>query len=135
MIRNHIKAKGNGHELYLAPFSVKLAKDKDNYLEPDISIICDKDKLTDAGCEGAPDWIIEIVSPGDPRHDYIKKLNLYEDAGVREYWIVDPMESKVTVYTLEKENFHMSVYTFQDTIPVSIGDDFTIDFSKIDTTL
>ena len=60
-------------------------------MEPDISVICDPDKLTDRGCEGAPDWIIEIISPGTFRHDYVRKLNLYLDAGVKEYWIADAM--------------------------------------------
>ncbi len=60
-------------------------------MEPDISVICDPDKLTDRGCEGAPDWIIEIISPGTFSHDYVRKLNLYLDAGVKEYWIADAM--------------------------------------------
>ena len=60
-----------------------------NYVEPDISIICDPDKLNDKGCNGAPDWIIEIVSPSSRKMDYITKTNLYMNAGVKEYWIVD----------------------------------------------
>lgn len=60
-----------------------------NYVEPDISVICDKTKLDDRGCNGAPDFIIEIVSPGNPEHDYITKLGKYKAAGVREYWIAE----------------------------------------------
>lgn len=63
------------------------------YLEPDISVICDKNKLTDEGCKGAPDWIIEIVSPESRSMDYNKKLLKYGTAGVREYWIVDPTKT------------------------------------------
>lgn len=90
---NYIDTKGGLCEVYPAPFAVKLHKDrKTTIVEPDISVICDRDKLTDKGCTGAPDWIIEIVSPGNSSHDYIRKLNLYADSGDREYWIVNPME-------------------------------------------
>ena len=67
-----------------------LNEDDKNYVEPDISVICDKRKLTDAGCNGAPDWIVEIVSPGSRQMDYMRKLFKYRSAGVKEYWIVDP---------------------------------------------
>lgn len=60
------------------------------YVEPDISVICDRDKLTDKGCAGAPDWVIEVASPGSRKMDYFVKLFQYQAAGVREYWIVDP---------------------------------------------
>ena len=79
----------DGQLYYPAPFAVKpIEYDDKTIVEPDISVICDKNKLTDRGCTGAPDWIIEIISPSNSSHDYIRKLNLYADAGVREYWIV-----------------------------------------------
>lgn len=88
-IGNHIAQAGGTCEVYPAPFAVNLdAEDKD-WVEPDISVICDKNKLTDRGCSGAPDWIVEIVSPSSRRIDYTTKNTLYSDAGVREYWIVD----------------------------------------------
>ncbi len=74
-------------------------------VEPDISVSCDPNKLTERDCTGAPDWIVEIVSPSNPGHDYIRKLNLYADAGVREYWIVNPMKETVFVYYLEETKF------------------------------
>ena len=74
-----------------------------NYVEPDICIICDKDKLSDRGCEGAPDWIIEIVSPSSRKTDYIIKNAAYSRAGVREYWIVDPAKACTTVYDYDKD--------------------------------
>ena len=77
-----------------------------------------------------PDQIIEIVSQGNPRHDYVLKLNLYNEAGVREYWIVDPTKSSVFVYYLEKSNFKAEAYTFNDKIKVNIYDDLYIDFSE-----
>ena len=95
-------------------------------------IKCDPKKLTDRGCSGAPDWIIEIVSPGNPSHDFIYKLNLYAKYGVREYWIVDPRSQTVLVYYFEQKDFGVKVYTFQDAIKVNIYDDFWIDFQNLD---
>ena len=74
-------------------------KNDKTYVEPDISVVCDENKLDDKGCNGAPDWIIEIVSPGSRRMDYGIKLFKYRSAGVREYWIVDP-ENKELSYTI-----------------------------------
>ena len=99
-IFNYIRSKGGSCEVYPAPFAVKLFNDRKTVVEPDISVICDPNKLTDQGCAGAPDWIIEIVSPSTSSHDYVRKLNLYLDAGVKEYWIVDPHNRKVLVYHL-----------------------------------
>ena len=130
-IYNYIKAKGGSCEVYPSPFAVKLFNDRKTIVEPDISVICDRDKLTDKGCTGAPDWIIEIISPGNSSHDYIRKLNLYADAGVREYWIVNPIEQTIFVYYLEKDSFKATPYTFQDKIKVKIYDDLWIDFQEI----
>lgn len=82
-IHNHIKAKGGSCEVFPAPFAVFLNEDDRNYVEPDISVICDKDKLDDRGCNGAPDWIIEVTSPSNPQHDYGIKLFKYRTAGDR----------------------------------------------------
>lgn len=131
-IGQYIRAKGGPCEIYPAPFAVKLFDDRKTIVEPDISVICDPDRLTDRGCTGAPDWIIEIVSPGNPGHDYVRKLNLYMDAGVREYWIVDPASRQIHVYYLEERSFSVNVYTFQDKIKVSIYDDLCIDFARMD---
>lgn len=130
-IGNYINSKGGPCKVYPAPFAVKLREDRKTIVEPDISVICDRDKLTDKGCTGAPDWIIEIVSPGNSSHDYIRKLNLYADAGVREYWIVNPMKSSIYVYHLEETKFETTAYTFQDKIKVNIYEDLWIDFTDI----
>lgn len=130
-INNYIKSKKGHCEAYYAPFAVKLFDDKKTIVEPDISVICDKDKLTDRGCTGAPDWIVEIVSPGNPGHDYVKKLNLYLDAGVREYWIIDPQQRTILVYFFE-ESVKVRQYTFEDTVPVNIYNDLSINFSSFD---
>lgn len=131
-IYNYIKTKGGPCEVYPAPFAVKLFKDDKTIVEPDISVICDPNKLTDRGCTGAPDWILEIVSPSNPTHDYIRKLNLYLDAGVREYWIVDPIKTTVVVYHLIEEQFKMTVYTFQNKIKAGIYDDLWIEIKELD---
>lgn len=130
-IYNYIKAKGGSCEVYPSPFAVKLFNDRKTIVEPDISVICDRDKLTDKGCTGAPDWIIEIISPGNSSHDYIRKLNLYADAGVREYWIVDPITQTILVYNLEETHFQVGTHTFHDKIKANIYDDLWIDFSDI----
>ncbi len=84
-IRNYIKKNNGSCEVYPAPFAVFLNKDDKTYVEPDISVICDKSKLDDRGCNGAPDWITEIASPSTKRTDYGVKLFKYHSAGVREY--------------------------------------------------
>ena len=131
-IRDYIKTKAGSCHVYPAPFAVKLWEDRNTIVEPDISVICDEDKLTDRGCTCAPDWIIEIVSPGNPRHDYVLKLNLYTEAGVREYWIVEPMKESVWVYYFEESKFKAEAHSFKDEIKVNIYDDLYIDFTGID---
>ena len=91
-IYNYITGNKGECKVYPAPFAVFLFADDSKYLEPDISVICDKGKLDEHGCKGAPDWVVEIVSPGSRSMDYYTKLSLYRSAGVREYWIVDPMK-------------------------------------------
>ncbi len=133
VINNYIKSKKGSCRVFAAPFAVNLSTDnKKNIVEPDISVICDRSKLTDQGCTGAPDWIIEIISPGNPGHDMIYKLNLYANAGVREYWIIDPRSETVFVYYLEQKDFIVKAYSFQDKIKVNIYDDFSIDFQELD---
>ncbi len=129
-IANYIDSKSGSCEVYPAPFAVKLWEDRKTIVEPDISVICDPSKLTDQGCTGAPDWIIEIVSPGNSSHDYIRKLNLYADAGAQEYWIVNPINHTVLVYHLEESKFEVSSYTFQEKIKVNIYDDLWINFQE-----
>ncbi|EET58446.1 hypothetical protein BRYFOR_09603 [Marvinbryantia formatexigens DSM 14469] len=131
-IRDYLKLKGGPCRVYPAPFAVRLREDRQTIVEPDISVICDRSKLTDRGCTGAPDWIIEIVSPSNSSHDYVLKLNLYANAGVREYWIVDPVRESIFVYYLEQAHFKAEAHTFQEQIRVNIYDDFYIDFASLD---
>ena len=97
--------EGKRCKVYPAPFGVRLferegdsADDVDTVVEPDISVICDKNKVDKHGCKGAPDMVVEILSPSTLRHDRLVKLNLYQRAGVREYWIVDPQNKDVQVF-------------------------------------
>ena len=123
-IAGYIESNGGKCEVFPAPFAVFLNKDERNYLEPDISVICDKHKIDEVGCNGAPDWVIEIVSKSSRHMDYYIKLFKYQKAGVREYWIVDPEKEVVTVYSFENET--MDQYAFEDAVPAGIYDDFTI---------
>ena len=129
IIREYIKLKSGSCRPYVSPFAVFLNEDDKNYVEPDISVICDHNKLTDKGCSGAPDWIIEIVLPGSRRMDYFTKLFKYRTAGVREYWIVDPDKKRITVYDFEYEDTRD--YTFSDSVKAGIYEDLYIDFSDI----
>ena len=120
-IREYIRSHKGSCKVYAAPFAVYLDETSDTYVEPDISVICDKNKLDDRGCKGAPDWIIEIVSPSSKQLDYLVKLLKYQATGVREYWIVDPKRETVLCYYFEGDDYpHM--YTFDDIIPVMIYD-------------
>ena len=123
-IADYIDSNDGNCKVYLAPFAVFLNENDTNYVEPDISVICDSSKLTDKGCNGAPDWIIEIVSPGSRQMDYFTKLLKYRTAGVKEYWIVDPEKDSVMVYRFEEET--MEQYAFGDDVPVGIYEGFSI---------
>ena len=129
IIKDYIRQKDGNCRVYPAPFAVFLNADEETYVEPDISVICDKDKLTDKGCNGAPDWIIEIVSPGSKYMDYSRKLLKYNAARVREYWIVDYEKNRVMVYNFEHDT--VGDYTFSDKVRAEIYEGFEVDFSGI----
>ena len=129
-IGNYISQNKGECKIYPAPFAVFLFEEDSKYLEPDISVICDKDKLNDKGCQGAPDWIIEIVSPSSKPMDYYTKLALYREAGVREYWIVDPLRQMIVVYDMEHGDSPV-IHSFNDSIPVRIYPGFSIDFNQL----
>ena len=128
-IYNYIDSKQGSCEVFLSPFAVFLNADNEIYLEPDISVICDKSKITDEGCKGAPDWVIEIVSQSSKRMDYYIKLFRYRTAGVKEYWVVDPEKNHVIVYDFEHDE--VMDYTFSDKVKAGIYEDLEIDFSEI----
>ena len=123
-IANYIDSKGGKCEIYAAPFAVFLNDDDINYLEPDISVICDQSKLDDKGCHGAPDWVIEVVSPSSKPRDYMAKLFKYRNAGVMEYWIIDPDKQMTMVYGFEKDIVEQ--YNFGEDVPSGIYEGFVI---------
>ena len=130
IIGNYIESNHGSCEIYPAPFAVFIKKDDKNYVEPDISVICDKNKLSDRGCEGAPDFIIEIVSPSSRRMAYYKKCALYAESGVREYWIVDPEKQRTMIYRYEDDAAPMIV-PFEQDLAVGIYNNFMINVSKL----
>ena len=128
-IADYIDSQNGDCEVNISPFAVFLNENDTTYVEPDISVVCDKNKLNEHGCNGAPDWIIEIVSSSSKRMDYFIKLFKYRTAGVREYWIVDPIKNLVTTYNFQNET--TEIYTFVDKIRSGIYENLEIDFSFI----
>ncbi len=104
----------------MSPSDVKLSKT--DVVQPDIFVVCDPDKLDGQRCNGAPDWVIEILSPSNEKIDTVKKLDLYSSAGVREYWIVAPEEERVIVYPFAAKK-STGIFTFDDDIPAGIYND------------
>lgn len=153
-IKLYIKHHKGKCRVMPAPFAVYIKKDKLNYVEPDISVICDEEKKSEKGCQGAPDWMIEIVSPSSKTMDYERKVKLYRAAGAREYWIVDPEIKTVTVYDFGQEArlegvaasrlvddvsgeqtasvFEPARYSFAEKVKVEIFEDLWVDFSKME---
>ena len=130
IIDHYIEEHKGKCQVYAAPFAVYLDERSNTYVEPDISVICDSNKLDDRGCKGAPDWVVEIVSPASKQMDYYTKLFKYRTAGIREYWIVDPSKNLVVVYNFEVGETEQ--YTLQDSIKVGIYDELVIDFGSIE---
>lgn len=130
IIDRYIEERKGKCQVYAAPFAVYLDERSNTYVEPDISVICDSNKLDDSGCKGAPDWVIEIVSSASKQMDYYTKLFKYRTTGIREYWIVDPSKNLVVVYNFELGETEQ--YTLQDSIKVGIYDELVIDFGSIE---
>ena len=130
IIYNYIKNKKGSCQVFSAPFDVKLSDKPLIIVQPDIMVICNKDKLDGNRCNGAPDFIIEIVSPSNPADDYILKLYYYQNYGVREYWIVDPHRKTIAINYFEG-NIVSVQYPFDSIIKVNIYDDLLINFSEV----
>ena len=123
---------------YVAPFDVRLPRaneaddDVDTVVQPDISVICDRAKLDDRGCRGAPDWVIEVLSPSTASHDQILKRALYERHGVREYWLIHPVDLVVTVYRLVDGAYgRPDIYELKDTLACGILPEVVIDWGRM----
>ena len=131
--------RGKKCKVYYAPLDVRLfeeegerPEDVDLVLQPDLLIVCDENKVDRRGVHGAPDLVIEILSPASARYDKLIKFNLYQRAGVREYWLVDPVSRSVSVYTLKDGIYHdPSVYNSDSLVPVGILDACQIDLRTV----
>jgi len=130
LLNTYIKRKRGDCKVFIAPFDVLLSDNPLTIVQPDIMIVCDKNKLDEKRCNGAPDFIIEIVSPSNPSDDYIRKLYYYKNTGIREYWIIDLRRKTVTINYFEKNLLNIQ-YSFESTIKVNIYDDLYINFSDI----
>jgi len=137
-ISNYFKRKSC--QLRVAPYDVRLQDsrksiyDKDIFtvVQPDLCLICDISKIDYRGCLGSPDWIIEIVSPGNPKRDIQEKYYLYEENGVKEYWIVHPVDNTVMVFSLQNDKFQLvKIYAEGDKIPTVLFPDLIIDSTDI----
>ncbi len=115
-IGSYIQRNKGSCEIFSAPTDVMLSKRI--VLQPDLFVVCDNNKLDKRKCKGAPDWVIEITSPSNSQYDYVNKVNYYKNAGVKEYWIVDPEEEKVTVHIFGEDRYYC--YSFDDKIPVDL---------------
>ncbi|MGZ4123326.1 MAG: Uma2 family endonuclease [Tumebacillaceae bacterium] len=129
---------GKTCEVFFAPFDVRLlseSKQDDevtNVVQPDLTVVCDKDKLDERGCNGSPDLLVEVLSPGTAKHDKSRKMKLYRRARVREYWIVDPANEIVEVYKFREDGFpDFAVYSKEDVITVGLFEDLEIDLQTV----
>jgi len=124
-------------QAFSAPFDVRLfyeeeqGENDDTVVQPDIMVVCDKSKIGPEGIRGAPDLTIEILSPSDTAIEMAEKLCLYRDASVREYWVVDPKNNKVTVYSFQTGEILAKIYKATDTVPVGIFPDFDIALDQV----
>ena len=125
--------QGKTCELFAAPFDIRLNADEDDdtVVQPDLVVICDQTKLDDRGCKGAPDLVIEILSPSSRRHDMLLKFQRYLRAGVREYWIVDPDSKTLNVHVLDNGKYATNVYGDEDIAPVHVLDGCEINLSDV----
>lgn len=123
---------------YIAPFDVRLPKadeidnEVDTVVQPDLVVICDRAKLDDKGCRGAPDWVVEVLSPSTAGHDQILKRALYQRVGVREYWLVHPVDRIVTIYTLNSGSYGVpDVRELAGTLAVAVLPAIVIDWERV----
>ena len=124
---------GKPCKVYAAPFDVRLNADtyNDTVVQPDLLVVCDMSKLDDKGCIGAPDMVIEILSPSTVMHDKVLKYSLYLRAGVREYWIVDPVGNSVSVNILKDGEYVARAYGDRDAAPVHVLEGCVIDLPEV----
>ena len=130
-IANYIMEHGGDCRPFIAPVDVQLDCDNKTMVQPDVGIVCDPSKIKRFGIYGAPDFLVEVISPSTKKKDYALKLSKYMEAGVREYWILDFRQEKILVYFFESDIYPV-IYGFDQPVPVNIYDgNLKIDFSNI----
>ena len=130
-VASYIRSHGGECEVYIPPYGVFLNADDSIFVEPDLTVICDPSKSEEKGCVGAPDWIVEVVSPSSKRMDYSIKLFKYRTAGVREYWIINPEKRIIMVYQWKDGQESVEMYSFEDGITVGIYPDLRIRLADV----
>jgi Uma2 family endonuclease len=129
--RDYIRKEKGKCITITSPIDVQLDCDNRTMVQPDVVIVCDRNKFKNGRIFGAPDLVVEVLSNSTKKKDIFIKGEKYWSAGVREYWLVDPLKKMVTVYKYEDEDFQ-SMYTFEDKVPVGIwNDECEVDFSEI----
>lgn len=130
--------EGKPCRVYLAPFDVRLPRgneaddDIESVVQPDLSVICDRAKIDERGCRGAPDWVVEVPSPSTAGHDMILKRDLYERHGVSEYWIVHPTDRVVTIYTpIDGAYGKPDVHELQGELAARVLPEVVIDWERV----
>ena len=130
-IGNFIEKKKGMCFPFIAPLDVQLDRDDKTMVQPDVMILCDRNKLKSGRICGAPDFVVEVLSPATSKKDRFIKLMKYENAGVREYWIVAPDKKRVFVYRFDRDAA-TEMYTFSDTVAIRIFDEpCEVDFKGI----
>jgi Uma2 family endonuclease len=134
--------EGHSCRAFIAPFDVRLPRageaddEVDTVVQPDLSVVCDPAKLDERGCRGAPDWVVEVLSPATAGHDHILKRAVYERAGVREYWLVHPLDRIVTIYRLESGHYGApEVRELTGRQPLGVPVEAEIDWDRFDVLL
>ena len=131
IISNYIRGKKGNCVPFIAPYDVQLDRDDRTIVQPDVFIVCDRSKVLRKRCFGAPDMIIEILSPSTKKKDMVIKAHKYQNAGVREYWMIDLEQERILTYRFDQEEL-LTIYGFSDSVPVGIYDgDLQIHFQEI----
>ena len=127
-IANYINSRGGPCQVAFSPVDVYLNADGSNLVEPDLFVVCDPNKIKEKGCYGAPDWVIEVVSPSSRQHDAVRKLRKYREAGVREFWLIHYDKRMIQIHYFGEDE-DVALYSFDDEVPSGVIDGLTIRLS------
>jgi Uma2 family endonuclease len=141
-LQARLALKGKSCRVFIAPVDVRLPKRDeadervDTVVQPDVMVVCDSSKLDRRGIRGAPDWVVEVLSPSTSGHDQIKKRTIYERHGVREYWLIHPIDRVLTVYSLVSGEYgRPEIYELRGETRVNVLPDIVIQWDDLDARL